>query len=79
VRVDKKQLVAESSACLHGFPRQGLNATHSGMTKFDGPKDPNFKLVRDSIKKLVQEASYVLRHRNIGKPIYLTHIVLLIF
>ncbi|KAM3077881.1 hypothetical protein ACMFMF_004300 [Clarireedia jacksonii] len=59
-----KILVAESSACLHGFRRQGLHAAHSGMNKFGGPEDPNFKLVGGSIKTLAQEASGVLKHRK---------------
>jgi hypothetical protein len=44
------------------------------MNKFSGPEDPNFKLVRDSIKNLVQEASGVLNHRKTGKLTYLVHI-----
>ncbi|PQE15930.1 Tetratricopeptide-like helical domain protein [Rutstroemia sp. NJR-2017a BVV2] len=62
--VDRKQLVTESSACLHGFPRQGLDAAHSEMNKFGGPEDLNFKLVGGSIKNLVQNASGVLKHRQ---------------
>ncbi|VBB80786.1 Putative protein of unknown function [Podospora comata] len=46
--VTRKILVTESSACLHGFPRQGLDATHSGINKFQGPECPNFKLVKDA-------------------------------
>ncbi|RDW57811.1 hypothetical protein BP5796_12612 [Coleophoma crateriformis] len=52
-----KILVAESSACLLGFPRQGLHATHSGMNKFSGPDDPNYKLVKDSVKDLYYKYS----------------------
>ncbi|KAK0724150.1 hypothetical protein B0H67DRAFT_640719 [Lasiosphaeris hirsuta] len=61
---DHKILVTESSACLDTFPRQGLNATHSGMNKFRGPECPNFKLVKDAIRKLADNASTVLDSRN---------------
>ncbi|KAK4205172.1 putative kinesin light chain [Triangularia verruculosa] len=53
-----------SSACLHGFPRQGLDATHSGMNKFVGPECPNFKLVKDAIRKFAGEAPAVLTRRK---------------
>ncbi|RDW58661.1 hypothetical protein BP6252_13137 [Coleophoma cylindrospora] len=69
-----KILVAESSACLPGFPRQGLHTTHSGMNKFSGPEDPNYKLVKDSIKNLVQGASTVLTRRKPGKPTFPVYI-----
>ena len=73
VPIDRKQLVTESSACLHGFPRQGLHAAHAGMNKFSGPEDPNFKLVRDSIKNLVEKAADILKLRKTGKPTYPVH------
>ncbi|KAK4663369.1 hypothetical protein QC763_0097850 [Podospora pseudopauciseta] len=60
----RKILVTESSACLHGFPRQGLDATHSGMNKFQGPECPNFKLVKDAVRKLAGDASIVLKLRK---------------
>jgi hypothetical protein len=56
--------VTESSACLHGFSRQGLNATHSYMNKFLGPECPNFKLVKDAIKQFAGNASAVLTRRT---------------
>ncbi|KAK4651792.1 P-loop containing nucleoside triphosphate hydrolase protein [Podospora pseudocomata] len=62
--VTRKILVTESSACLHGFPRQGLDATHSGMNKFQGPECPNFKLVKDAVRKLAGDASVVLKLRK---------------
>ena len=37
------------------------------MNKFSSTEDPNFKLVRDSIKNLVQEAANVLKRRKTGE------------
>ncbi|KAK0639874.1 hypothetical protein B0T16DRAFT_383637 [Cercophora newfieldiana] len=62
--VTHKILVTESSACLHGFPRQGLDATHSGMNKFMGPECANFKLVVNAIKQFAGNASAVLARRT---------------
>ncbi|KAK4162839.1 putative kinesin light chain [Cladorrhinum sp. PSN259] len=62
--VTHKILVTEASACLHGFPRQGLDATHSGMNKFQGPECPNFKLVKDAVKQFAGNASAVLTRRR---------------
>ncbi|RMZ88350.1 hypothetical protein DV736_g4421, partial [Chaetothyriales sp. CBS 134916] len=59
-----KILVTESSACLDTVPRQGLDATHSGMNKFDHPESPNFILVQEVIAKFVKNASSVLERRN---------------
>lgn len=56
--------MTESSACLHGFHRQGLDATHSGMNKFEGPECPNFKLVKDAIKQFAENAPAVLTRRK---------------
>ncbi|RMZ85744.1 hypothetical protein DV737_g411, partial [Chaetothyriales sp. CBS 132003] len=63
----KKILVTESSACLDTVPRQGLNATHSGMNKFNGPENPNFVLVQGILSKFVKNASSVVEKR-IGSP-----------
>lgn len=48
------------------------------MNKFSGPEDPNFKLVRDSIKDLVQKASDVLELRKTGKLTYPVHLDILV-
>lgn len=58
------QLVSEDSACLDSFLRQGLDATHSGMNKFAGPENPNFKLVGDVIKKFTDNAPHILGKRQ---------------
>ena len=64
-KADMRQIVTEESACLHGFPRHGLNATHSGMNKFDGPESLNFILVKESILRFVTQAPSVLsRHKS---------------
>ncbi|KAK3352633.1 hypothetical protein B0T25DRAFT_189556 [Lasiosphaeria hispida] len=58
-----KILVTETSACLDTFPRKGLNATHSGMNKFQGPECPNFKLVQDAVRQFAGNAPTVLTRR----------------
>src|SRR5437667_5050905 len=62
-----RQLVSDHSACLIGFPRQGLQATHSGMNKFDSPENGNFRLVKDTIRGFAKNASSVLSRRSDGK------------
>nr|CDP26075.1 Putative kinesin light chain [Podospora anserina S mat+] len=42
----------------------GLDATHSGMNKFEGPECPNFKLVKDAIKQFAENAPAVLTRRK---------------
>ncbi|KAK3935926.1 putative kinesin light chain [Diplogelasinospora grovesii] len=59
-----KILVKESSACIPGFPGQGLDATHSGMNKFESPGSSNFKLVKEAIKQLAKDAPTVLKRRE---------------
>lgn len=57
-----------AKACLDGFTRQGLlNTTHSGMNKFDSPENPGFKLLQDSIKRLVNSAPATLKLRKPSK------------
>lgn len=56
--------MTESSACLHGFSRQGLDATHSYMNKFLGPECSNFKLVKDAVRQFAGNASGVLTRRT---------------
>ncbi|RYP03604.1 hypothetical protein DL764_005034 [Monosporascus ibericus] len=52
-------------SCLDGFPRQGLfDVTHSGMNKFDGPENPGFKLVKDTIRRFVNSAPGILELRK---------------
>ncbi|KAK7959731.1 uncharacterized protein PG986_004585, partial [Apiospora aurea] len=57
-------LVAESSACIHGHYRQGLEKKHVMMNKFEGPDDSQFKLVRHQIQQLVSGAKEALRRRR---------------
>ena len=66
IKADAAKLVPEESACLHGFSRHGLDATHSGMNKFDGPDSANFKLVNESIKGLAAQAPSVYSRRKNG-------------
>ncbi|KAK7959729.1 TPR-like protein [Apiospora aurea] len=58
------QLVAESSACIHGHYRQGLEKQHVMTNKFEGPDDSQFKLVRHEIQKLVLGAKEALQRRR---------------
>ncbi|KAK7967597.1 uncharacterized protein PG986_001874 [Apiospora aurea] len=39
-------LVVESSACIHGHYRQGLDKQYVMMNKFEGHDDSQFKFVR---------------------------------
>ncbi|KAK5260321.1 hypothetical protein LTR40_004369 [Exophiala xenobiotica] len=59
-----KILVSESSACLDTVPRLGLDATHSGMNKFGGPRSPTFQLVQKVIRGFVDQASSILERRK---------------
>ncbi|KAK3373972.1 hypothetical protein B0T24DRAFT_283145 [Lasiosphaeria ovina] len=63
-----KILVTELSACFDTFPRKGLDATHSGMNKFQGPECPNFKLVKDVVKQFARNASALLIRRTNYEP-----------
>src|SRR5215472_11426458 len=62
---DLAQLVTEYSACLDTFQRQPLDATHSGMNKFDSPNNPNFRQVKEAIRQFANNASSVLSRRKI--------------
>ncbi|RYP20805.1 hypothetical protein DL767_009390 [Monosporascus sp. MG133] len=60
-------------SCLDGSPRQGLpDVTHSGMNKFDGPENPGFKLVSNTIRGFVNSAPTILerhtQHRHFLVP-----------
>ncbi|KAK8070308.1 hypothetical protein PG994_006924 [Apiospora phragmitis] len=59
-------LVAQSSACIHGHYRQGLEKQHVMMNKFEGPDDSQFKLVRYQIQQLASGAKEALRCRRNG-------------
>jgi hypothetical protein len=61
---DLAKLVTEDSACLDTFQRQPLDATHSGMNKFDSPKNPNFAQVKEAIRQFADNASSVLSRRK---------------
>lgn len=48
-----------------------LNADHSGLNKFSGKDDENFKLVLPEIRRIVKDGPSVVveRHRVKGKQI----------
>lgn len=50
-------VVDQDSAVQVGREMLYLSANHSGLNKFSGVEDPNFKLVRDVIAGMVDEAS----------------------
>ncbi|EXA53652.1 hypothetical protein FOVG_01387 [Fusarium oxysporum f. sp. pisi HDV247] len=74
-RFTHKILVTESSACLLGFPSLPLDVTHSGMNKFDGPGNSCYKLVKDQIRRMANDALTALNRRQSCK---VTQILLLI-
>ncbi|EXL45100.1 hypothetical protein FOCG_13863 [Fusarium oxysporum f. sp. radicis-lycopersici 26381] len=74
-RFTHKILVTESSACLLGFPSLPLDVTHSGMNKFDGPGNSCYKLVKDQIRRMANDAWTALNRRQSCK---VTEILLLI-
>lgn len=53
----KVPVVDQSSAVQVGSEMLYLSANHSGLNKFAGVDDPNFKLVRDVIVGMVETAS----------------------
>lgn len=53
----KVPVVDQSSAVPGGREMLYLSANHSGLNKFLGVDDPNFKLVRDVIAGMVEKAS----------------------
>ncbi|RKL04917.1 hypothetical protein BFJ70_g17166 [Fusarium oxysporum] len=63
-RFTHKILVTESSACLLGFPSLPLDVTHSGMNKFDGPGNSRYKLVKDQIRRMANDAWTALNRRQ---------------
>ncbi|KAK8079336.1 hypothetical protein PG994_003143 [Apiospora phragmitis] len=59
-------LVAEPSACIHGYPGEGLAAKHVTMNKFEGPDDAGFKRVSYKLQGFVSGAQKVLERRRHG-------------
>ncbi|KAK8092124.1 uncharacterized protein PG998_015137 [Apiospora kogelbergensis] len=57
-------LVTEPSACIHGYPGEGLAAKHVMMNKFEGPDDAGFKRVSYKLQGFVSEAQKVLQRRR---------------
>ncbi|KAI1468500.1 uncharacterized protein F4812DRAFT_371404 [Daldinia caldariorum] len=61
-------LVTQSSACLDGFDRRGLEKPHVMMNKFQGNDCPDFKQVKEAIQFILKEGPNTLRRRA-GKEI----------
>jgi hypothetical protein len=62
-------LVDERSACIDGYTKTGLDASHTMMNKFSGPHDGNFELVSNAIVNLVRESTKILADRQ-GESIH---------
>ncbi|KAH7228871.1 hypothetical protein BKA60DRAFT_441377 [Fusarium oxysporum] len=63
-RVFPSNWARQSSACLLGFPSLPLDVTHSGMNKFDGPGNSCYKLVKDQIRRMANDAWTALNRRQ---------------
>lgn len=59
-----EQLVDEEAACIQGFDRTGLRASHALMNKFRGPEDTNFKLVSSCLRDFIRNASRPMDDQN---------------
>ncbi|EXJ92441.1 hypothetical protein A1O3_00992 [Capronia epimyces CBS 606.96] len=56
--VAKSCMIVEKDSSILGYSEEklrGLNADHQGVCKFDSEVDPNYKIVRDSLKSLVEK------------------------
>ncbi|MCJ1426026.1 hypothetical protein MMC29_003928, partial [Sticta canariensis] len=53
---DADIIVDQQSATLHGRRMMFLTTDHSGLNKFRGPKDPNFRLVGPEIERMIRTA-----------------------
>ena len=51
-----QQVVEKRSAAREGSDMMYLDTDHSGLNKFSGEDDPNFRIVSSAIKKMVSEA-----------------------
>ena len=61
------QLVDRGSACIDGHDALSLDAPHSMMNKFKGPRDPGFEIVSSTVRHMVNKSGEVLNLRKSGK------------
>ncbi|KAH6694361.1 P-loop containing nucleoside triphosphate hydrolase protein [Leptodontidium sp. MPI-SDFR-AT-0119] len=59
----KKQMVNSQSASLLGKRMMFLDADHSGLNKFGGEDDDNFKLVLPEIRRMVKDGPSIVAER----------------
>jgi hypothetical protein len=61
--------VSPQSASLLGKRKIFLNTDHSGLNKFSGEDDENFKLVLPEIRRMVEDGPSIVteRHRARGE------------
>ena len=60
------QMVEEDSATITGHDNLPLDAPHSMMNKFFGPKDANYGLVSHAINNMVKEAKRIVISQREG-------------
>lgn len=66
VAADREQVVDRQSACLQGKERVGLDVQHSGLKRFPGPNDENFKKIAYQLRKMADNAEQVLDRKVKG-------------
>jgi hypothetical protein len=65
-----RQLVPDRDSCIDGFPKHGLDVSHTMLNKFSDPGDDKFKLVAGVIQELADNAAKALiaSREGIGLP-----------
>jgi hypothetical protein len=61
-----KQMVVQRSAVREGNSMIYLLTDHSGLNKFSGDEDPNFRSVCAKVEKLAKEASSIVQQNFDG-------------
>lgn len=57
----------EASACIDGFPRNGLSTDHLEMNKFDGCENKNFNSIFHAVRRMTKNAEALVERRRNGK------------
>jgi hypothetical protein len=60
-------MVSSQSASLVGKRMMSLNTDHSGLNKFSGKDDENFKLVLPEIRRMVKDGPSIVAERHRAK------------
>ncbi|KAM3067116.1 hypothetical protein ACMFMG_011672 [Clarireedia jacksonii] len=68
----KTQIVSMQSASLVGKRMISLNTDHSGLNKFSGKDDENFKLVLPEIQRMVKDGPSIVAERYRAKDVSAT-------